>query len=210
MFYNNAQSCVSNNGYMSNYFNIERGVRQGCPLSPYLFILAIETLYKYVQNDNEIIGCKVGSTEIKNTAFADDATFMLNGNKKSFEQLIQCINRFSLVSGLKLNNKKSIILRIGSLKNSNEVFCADKKFIWTNEKASTLGIVFSNDKIMNHKLNLKPKINEFCNCLDRWKKYKLSIFGKVTVIKTFALPKLIYPLTVLNNPNSEDIKTIKN
>ena len=210
LFYNNAQSCVSNNGYMSNFFNIERGVRQGCPLSPYLFILAIETLYKYVQNDNEIIGCKVGSTEIKNTAFADDATFMLNGNKKSFEKLIQCIHRFSLVSGLKLNNKKSIILRIGSLKNSNEIFCADKKFIWTNEKAATLGIVFSNDKVMNHELNLKPKISEFCNCLDRWKKYKLSIFGKVTVIKTFALPKLIYPLTVLNNPSSEDIKTIKN
>ena len=80
------------------------------------------------------------------------------------------------------------------------------KFEWTSESAKTLGIVFSNEK---HKLienNLLPKLNDFINCLKRWNHRKLTLMGKITVVKTFALPKLIYPLTVLENPPEEIIK----
>ena len=44
------------------------------------------------------------------------------------------------------------------------------------------------------------KLNDFENCLKRWNHRQLSLMGKITVVKTFALPILIYPLTVLNNP----------
>ena len=43
-FYNNIQSCVINNGYVTPFFELHRGVRQGCPLSGILFVIAVEIL----------------------------------------------------------------------------------------------------------------------------------------------------------------------
>ena len=63
------------------------------------------------------------------------------------------------------------------------------------------------DKLIEN--NLLPKLNDFVNCLKRWNHRKLSLMGKVTVVKTSALPKLIYPLTVLDNPPVHIINKIK-
>ena len=54
------------------------------------------------------------------------------------------------------------------------------------------------DVVLNE--NIIPKLQEFKNVLKQWQHRKLTLLGKVSVIKTFALPKLIYPLTVLPNP----------
>ena len=56
--------------------------------------------------------------------------------------------------------------------------------------------------------NLYPKLNDFTNCLKRWQHRKLTLMDKITVIKTFALPKLIYPFTVLLDPPKEVIQNI--
>ncbi len=145
LFYSGAKSCVSNNGHLSDFFSVNRGVRQGCPLSPYLFIIAIEILSKSIINETDITGIKLGNTEHKNTMFADDATFMTDGARKSFETLIHIIDEFSKISGLKLNIKKSTVLRVGALKNTNIIIGPEKKFNWTSISAKTLGIIFSNN-----------------------------------------------------------------
>ena len=74
ILYNNVSSCVLNNGFASEFFHLERGVRQSCPLSGLLFVIGIELLAKAIKNDTAIRGIKVGEKEIKVSLYADDTT----------------------------------------------------------------------------------------------------------------------------------------
>ena len=88
---------MQNAGFMSNFFSISRGVRKGCPLSPYLFILCIEILSATLLNDSEITGIKINGKEFKSTMFADDATFAMDGSLKSFQKLLCILYDFKLI-----------------------------------------------------------------------------------------------------------------
>ena len=209
LFYNDSKSCIINNGFLSDFFPIERGVRQGCPISPYLFIICIELLSHEILSNNNIKGITVDGYEIKNTLFADDATFLTDGSKESFTTLIDILDNFTNISGLKLNSSKCTVLRSGSLKQSNVKYCPTKKFKWSSDCVKALGIYFYNDNTKNLTSNLNPKLEEFQNCLKSWMHRKLTLLGKITVIKCFALPKLVYPFTVLNNPPQQTVQFLK-
>ena len=55
VFYCNSESCILNNGWASNFFELSRGVRQGCPLSPYLFILSVEVLANAIRQKRRFV-----------------------------------------------------------------------------------------------------------------------------------------------------------
>ena len=92
-FYNDVKSSVTNSGYMTEFFNIERCLRQGRPLSAYLAAT--------VRENKNIGGIQLIGNEFKSTMFADDATFALDGTLNSFRELINVSEAFKSVSGLK-------------------------------------------------------------------------------------------------------------
>ena len=141
-FYNNTESCVLNNGWSSNFFKRERGVRQGCPLSPYLFILCAEILEK-VRTCQKIKGIKVFGQEIKISQYADDTTVTLDGSNEAFTSSLQVLDDFRKISGLKLNDKKTEILWIAANKGSGVILCPEKDFKWVKKKVKALGVWFS-------------------------------------------------------------------
>ena len=70
-------SAVINGGYMTNYFQVSRGVRQGCPLSPLLFVLGVEILAQKIRQSTGCRGIKLPqSVEAKISQFADDTTLI--------------------------------------------------------------------------------------------------------------------------------------
>ena len=81
--YSHTESCILNNGWASNFFEIQRGVRQGCPLSPYLFILSAEVLATAIRKNTSIKGISVNDVEIKLSQYADDTTLILDGSDES-------------------------------------------------------------------------------------------------------------------------------
>ena len=114
---NDQQSCVMNNGTKTGYFNLNKGTRQGDPLSAYLFALAIEILFIMIREDVDIKGLNWFGTEVKLTACADDTTIFLR-NLSSLKVLLQTFEKFERVSSLKLNLDKSEICGIGVKESS--------------------------------------------------------------------------------------------
>ena len=103
VFYHNISSCVLNNGHASEPFLLERGVRQGCPLSGMLFVIAIEVLAQKIRRSKMIKGIEIehnGSQEINLSQYVDDTTALLS-NSESFMQLFELLGLFERCSGLK-------------------------------------------------------------------------------------------------------------
>jgi len=90
-----------------DFFQLQRGVKQGCPLSRYLFILSAEILAKATRSNKNIKGISVNNSEIKISQYADDTTFILNGTSESLSATLQTIETFSSMSGLRLNSRKT-------------------------------------------------------------------------------------------------------
>ena len=102
VFYTDISSCVTNNGFGSPFFNLNREVRQGCPLSGLLFVLGIELLNLAIETNSNIKEIKVGDEKIKNTPYADDTTLFVK-DLESVQELLEMLEKFSSCSGLELN-----------------------------------------------------------------------------------------------------------
>jgi len=121
VFTKNTESCVLNNGWSSNFIELQRGVRQGCLLSAYLFYTISGNL-----SHKNVKGICVNNTEIKISQYADDTTFILNGTRESLSAILETTERFGSVSGLKLNNTKTEALWIGSMTGKREKLFPEK------------------------------------------------------------------------------------
>ena len=89
-----------NNGLSSDYFNLERGVRQGDQLSPYLFVVTIEILAIAIRQNKSIKGIFIGNEETKILQYADDTTAIL-ADTNSATALFRLLDDFKIVSGLR-------------------------------------------------------------------------------------------------------------
>ena len=107
--YTDISSCVINNGYTTKYFKLKCGVRQGCPLSALLFIIAVESLATSIRKNQNIRGIKFNDREVKLTQLADDTTLFL-ADIQSLHVALNLLYMFYKSSGLKLNYSKTEIL----------------------------------------------------------------------------------------------------
>ena len=113
MFYNGINSSVITNYNTTKRFNITRGVRQGCLISPFIFVLVVELLSIHIVNSPEYEGILIFNKEIRVSQLADDTALFL-GDKKQIHNAILLFEEFTKASGLKLNLSKCELLPLHS------------------------------------------------------------------------------------------------
>jgi hypothetical protein len=193
--YNEPQACVTNNGYSSPFFITGRGVRQGCPLSAYLFIMVVELLAHKIRKDESIKGIKIGNTEIKLVQMADDTTTFIE-DQNSLENILKLLKTFEQYAGLRLNKTKTEAMWIGRSCNNKSEPLGIK---WVKE-VHALGICFSYDTDSVVLKNFMDRAKAFKRILDMWSQRDLSLLGKITILKSLAFSKVIYQCGVLAIP----------
>ncbi|GJR76425.1 RNA-directed DNA polymerase, eukaryota, reverse transcriptase zinc-binding domain protein [Tanacetum coccineum] len=115
-----ARTSILVNGGPTSEFSLKRGLRQGDPLSPFLFIIVMEGLHMTLRDGvaaNMFQGVKVGSPGIllSHLFYADDVVIFSEWNQTDMENIIRILNIFYIASGLKINIHKSNVYGIGML-----------------------------------------------------------------------------------------------
>ena len=199
--YYNSESTVINYGNTAGFFKLQKGIRQGCPISPYLFIIAVEVMANGIRENCNVKGIKVGDTEFKISQLADDTTVFVS-TFESIKTVLQLIEDFGRISGLKLNIEKTIAKCVGSLKGYHgHVSQNTHNLNWIEGPLQTLGITITNNPQIILKEVFMPRLKVFDNILNMWHSRGLSLKGKITILKSLALPQLQYPMSVLPVPD---------
>ena len=106
---------ITNNGFFSKPIQIQRGLRQGCPLSLPLYVIQGEITTTNINQDDNITGIKISNyvKPIKLSQYADDSNFLLK-EQKSAEKVMSFFQKLSKASGATINFEKTKILTINT------------------------------------------------------------------------------------------------
>ena len=168
---------------------IERGIKQGCPLSPLLFIAVMDILHHLLQKH---AGVTVKMFADDTAAGAAKIADKLRGIKFAFK-------RFEAITGLKLNMSKTLLLTTLPPAKREHISLALKEIEWEGvkieEKGTLLGIPIGrspgteiNDAYIERVTKFRQKIKSYIP-----HKNRMSMATKITLINVFLLPLLSYP-----------------
>lgn len=176
---------IAVNGSVSGFFHSAKGLRQGDPLSPYLFVLAMEVLSRllsYNFNAGYIAyRPRTEELEISHLMFADDIMIFFDGGESSLHGITEVLEAFSSWSGLQMNQAKTQLFSSGM---SQKECLAISRFRFTN---GSLPIRYLGLLLMSRRL----KISEYADLLDKvtrrfksWGAKTLIFAGRVELIRT--------------------------
>ncbi len=209
LMYKNIESCTINSGKSSKWFKPSRGLRQGCPLSPYLFVVTAEIFANLIRKSPNIKGIKIKDVEIKLIQYADDTNIFSAFDANSLSSIIETFDFIQRNTGLKVNYDKTSIYCIGSLMHSDATLFTQKSFKWVNTPITVLGVDITHDKPDLIHRNYKAVFKKISNITNVWKNRNLSLAGKVLTINTLMTSQFIYKLSCLNSPTEDQYKEYK-
>lgn len=193
------------NGSPTDEFRIFRGLRQGDPLSPFLFLLVMEALHNLVErakSEGHIHGVSIGEDGfmVSHLFYADDAVFIGKWSNNNVHHIVRLLQCFFLVSGLKINIGKSRLMGVGvqldEIQHMARLVGCD---------GVTLPFVYLGVKVganMNRVAEWSDVLTKFRTRLSKWKANTLSAGGRLTLIKSVLGSIAIYPMSIFKTPTT--------
>lgn len=202
------------NGKPGKFFTPSRGLRQGDPLSLYLFLIVSEALslriYKAV-SQNELLGVCLsrGSPILSHLFFADDALFFLKGTLLNCQQLSLIFKEYCIASGQLINiDKSSIYFSPNTPRQMSLLMCELLCFTEVLNPRIYLGLPTIWGKSKKTALSyIKERVTRK---VEGWKQSTLSMAGKEVMLKSVALAIPAYPMSCFKFPKStcKDINSL--
>ena len=192
--YENAWTVVAINGEFSTPYQVKRGVRQGDPLSCFLFDIGIEPLACAIRNTQEIKGYEIPGVKEKLAInlFADDTVLYLSKEDR-LDDVQKILDKWCTASGAKFNKEKTEIIPIGTEAHREEMIRMRKlhpedtpiqpdiRIAKDGEAVRSLGAWVGNKTIETRPW--EPIIDLVHNDLERWKKVKPTMDGKRLIVQ---------------------------
>ncbi|GJS26798.1 RNA-directed DNA polymerase, eukaryota [Tanacetum coccineum] len=199
---NTSRGSILVNGSPTEEFQFFKGLKQGDPLSPFLFILIMESLHLSFQRVVEagmFKGIELSSSlNISHLFFADDAMFVgrwCDGNIDTLMNVLECFHR---ASGLRINMSKSKIMGV-HVEDSKVKHAASKLgCLILNTPFSYLGMKIGG--VMSRVEAWKEVVDKVTSRLSKWKMKSLSIGGRLTLIKSVLGSIPIYHMSIYRVP----------
>lgn len=198
LLYTKPTAQILTNNNVSKPFNLQRSTRQGCPLSPILFILALEPLAVAVRTQPGLSGIRIGSRNHLISLFADDIIFFLTDLKNTIPNLVNMIEEFGTFSGYKINNSKSILMFLNEEDRKNPT--VKTNFTIATDGFKYLGIQITPNLKEIVSTNYNPLVDKVTETLERWSNLPISMIGRINVLKMSILPKFLYYFQALPLP----------
>ncbi|GFS35505.1 hypothetical protein Acr_00g0040240 [Actinidia rufa] len=163
-----------------------RGLRQGDPLSPYLFVICLEYLSRSLgglkENPDFNFPPKCGSLKITHLAFADDLVLLSRGDVTSVAMLINTLNHFGDCSGLRVSIAKSSLFTAGICSQDMDTIKEITGFTQGSFPFRYLGIPVADSRLTIAQYG--PLIDKITGHISAWAGANLSYVGRIELIKS--------------------------
>ena len=157
-----------------------------------------------ILNNESIRGITINNQDFKLLQYADDTTAILK-DELSVKNFLSEIKRFGAISGLKVNTAKTKAIWLGN----DRLFKLPDNIKWSEEPVKVLGVYVGWNLLVASRLTIEEKIVNIKKLIASWKHRKLTLNGKVLIIKSLALSQIIYIMNLLPFPD-ESIKEVEN
>ncbi|GJS10576.1 RNA-directed DNA polymerase, eukaryota [Tanacetum coccineum] len=200
--FNSAMGSILVNGCPTSEFKFHKGLKQGDPLSPFLFILVMESLHLSFNNilsAGLFKGIRINdSLTLSHLFYADDAVFIGKWDKANIITIVHVLKCFFLASGLKINIHKSKLMGIGV---SNEDVTTAANLIGCTTFTTPFNYLGVKVGVPSSKsCSWDEVLTKISARLSKWKLKTLSIGGRLTLIKSVLTSLPLYHMSIYKVP----------